>query len=72
MGREGGGRREGRGREGGRGEGCWGKGETHLRVLVREVVQEGGEELVHTINSVTVFPQDPDHGGPVEEREEGG
>lgn len=37
--------------------------DTYLGVLVSKVVEEGGEEFVHTVNPVTVFTQNPDHGG---------
>lgn len=42
--------------------------DTYLGVLVSKVVKEGGEEFIHTVNPVTVFTQNPDHGGSRERR----
>lgn len=48
---------------------CDGLGvDTYLGVFIGKVVEEGGEEFVHAVNSVTVFTQNPDHGGSGERR----
>ncbi len=35
----------------------------YLCILIMEVVQERAKEFIHTVDSVTIFPKDPDHRG---------